>query len=214
MKRVLSCAGLAVALAFPISMLSQNVQNPPPDVHTYNHGEIGVYGDMFRVNPPGAASVNFLGLGGRVGFNMGAHAALEGEMNYDFEKNWTSVSVGNGGGGGTSTTITSNVRPISGLFGPKFQFGTSGPVRAFVEGKAGFIDFSTSCNAPAGSAPCFSNSLQGFGGASTHFAAFPGGGIEFFLGPIGLRADAGDEIWLNNGAYNNLRVTFGPTFRF
>jgi len=26
--------------------------------------------------------------------------------------------------------------------------------------------------------------------------------------------EAGDEIWVDNGAYNNLRVTFGPTLRF
>ena len=100
------------------------------------------------------------------------------------------------------------------MFGPKFQFGGSHPFRVFVEAKGGFIDFTTRCNAPAGSANCFSNSLQGFGGNSTHLAAFPGGGIEFFAGPFGLRIDAGDEVWVNNGAYNNLRVTFAPTFRF
>jgi hypothetical protein len=33
-------------------------------------------------------------------------------------------------------------------------------------------------------------------------------------GAIGLRADVGDEIYFNNGTHNNLRVTFGPTFRF
>jgi hypothetical protein len=29
-----------------------------------------------------------------------------------------------------------------------------------------------------------------------------------------LRLEAGDEIYLNNGAYNNLKVTFGPVVRF
>jgi hypothetical protein len=38
--------------------------------------------------------------------------------------------------------------------------------------------------------------------------------VEAFWGPVGIRVDAGDEIYVNNGAYNNLRVTFGPTFRF
>ena len=40
------------------------------------------------------------------------------------------------------------------------------------------------------------------------------GGLEGFVGPIGLRLEAGDEIYLNNGTFNNLRVTAGPTFRF
>ena len=43
---------------------------------------------------------------------------------------------------------------------------------------------------------------------------YPGGGIEFFLGPIGIRADAGDEIYFDRGAQNNLKITVGPTIRF
>lgn len=46
------------------------------------------------------------------------------------------------------------------------------------------------------------------------FRCVSGGGIEGFFGPIGLRVDVGDELYLNNGTYNNLRVTFGPTLRF
>ena len=34
--------------------------------------------------------------------------------------------------------------------------------------------------------------------------------IEGFAGPLELRMEAGDEIYLNNGTYNNLRVTAGP----
>ena len=205
MRQLLLVAAVAALLAIPSALAAQQ---------TYNHGEIGAYGDLLRVAPAGRTATNYLGLGGRVGFNTGSHVALEAEMTYDFEQNYTNINLNNGSGGGTTTTYTAGIRPISGLFGPRFQFGTSGPFRAFVEGKAGFIDFSSSCNAPAGSGSCFSNSLSGFGGASTHFAAFPGGGIEAFFGPIGLRVDAGDEIWIDNGAYNNLRVTFGPTLRF
>ena len=158
--------------------------------------------------------MNYVGLGGRAGFNVGAHVALEAEMNYDFEQNYTTTT----GSGITSTTVSSSVRPISGFFGPKFQFGTSGPFRAFLEAKGGFIDFSTNCNAPAGSPSCFTTSLSAFGGSSTHFAAFPGGGVEAFWGPLGVRIEAGDELWYNssNGGnvYNNLRATFGPVLRF
>jgi len=208
MKRILLTTGLALLLAVP-SLSAQDRGK-----RTFNHGEVGIYGDLFRVSPSGGTAVNYLGLGARVGFNVATYAALEAEMNYDFEQNYTNINVTNGTGGGTTKTYTARVRPITGLFGPKFQFGSSGPFRAFVVAKGGFIDFTTNCNAPAGSGTCFANSLQGFGGSSTHFAAFPGGGIEFFAGPIGLRIDAGDEIWVNNGAYNNLRVTFSPTIRF
>ena len=45
-------------------------------------------------------------------------------------------------------------------------------------------------------------------------AAYPGGGVEAFAGPIGLRVEVGDEIYMNNGANNNLRVTFSPSIRF
>ena len=34
------------------------------------------------------------------------------------------------------------------------------------------------------------------------------------LGPIGFRLDVGDEIYFNDSAHHNLRVTFGPTIRF
>lgn len=209
MRRLLLIAGLAALIAGPASLAAQN---------TYDHGEVGVYGDLFRVAPSGATATNYLGLGGRVGFNIATHAALEAEMNYDFEQNYTNIKLsgsgGTGSGSGSSTTYTARVRPITGLFGPKFQFGSSGAFRAFLEAKGGFIDFTTSCNAPAGSGSCFATSLSSFGGSSTHFAAFPGGGIEAFFGPIGIRVDAGDELWVNNGVTNNLRVTFGPTLRF
>lgn len=205
MRRFLVAAGLAVLLAAPASLLAQR---------TYDHGEVEAYGDLFRVAPSGTTAVNYLGLGGRVGFNVSKYMALEAEMSYSFEQNYTNISVNNGSGSGTSTTYTAGVRPITGLFGPKFQFGSTGPFRAFLEAKGGFIDFTTSCNAAAGSGTCFSNSLSNFGGSSTHFAAFPGGGIEGFWGPLGVRVDVGDELYVNNGTYNNLRVTFGPTLRF
>jgi hypothetical protein len=49
---------------------------------------------------------------------------------------------------------------------------------------------------------------------ATYFALYQGGGIEAFAGVIGLRAEVGDDIFFNSGAHNNLRMTFGPQFRF
>jgi len=209
MNRLLACAGVAALLILPASLFGQAVPNNP---HTFNHAEVGIYGDLFRVYPANSSSVNFLGLGGRIGINFHPHVQIEAEMNYDFERNYTTVFTSGGTGIGTSTTITSHVRPLTGLFGPKFQVGTSGPVRAFITAKGGFIEFSYSNDAVSTSS--FANSFQQFGNGTTHFAAYPGGGLEFFAGPLGIRMEAGDEIYVNNKAYNNLRITFGPTLRF
>jgi hypothetical protein len=234
MNRTFLCAGAIVLLALPYSLHAQDqpppppppppqYQGPPPQYaqnvpngssrYTNNHGEIGVYGDLFRVKPKSGSGVNFLGLGGRVGFNVNPNVALEAEMNYDFEQNYTTVSNNGSTTGVTSTTVVSRTRPITGLFGPKFQFGTSGPFRAFVTGKVGFTEFShTSTTTVSGDT--FDNAFDQFGGGTTHLAVYPGGGIEGFFGPVGLRVEAGDQMYFNNGTYNNLRITFGPTLRF
>jgi len=111
MNRILARAGGIALLALPLSLNAQQDQAPPPPPqyqgpppqyaqnapngpsrYTNDHGEIGVYGDLFRVNPAGGSAVNFLGLGGRVGFNVHPNVALEAEMSYDFEQNYTTVS--------------------------------------------------------------------------------------------------------------------------
>ena len=132
---------------------------------------------MFRVTSKGGGAVNFVGFGGRVGFNVNPNVALEGEMNYDFDQNYTTVSTN--GGTVTSTTITGRTRPITGLFGPKFQLGTHGPVRGFITGKVGFTEFSHSTSTASGET--FSNSFDQFGGGTTHFAAYPGADLKHFL---------------------------------
>jgi len=230
MNRILGCAGLMALLALPLTVNAQDQEPPPPPPpqayqapapQNYpregswneNHGEFTAYGDLFRVSPRGGSAVNFLGLGGRVGFNVNPHVALEGEMSYDFEQNYTTTSTNGNTTSVTSTTVSSRTRPITGLFGPKFQFGTSGPFRAFVTGKVGFMEFSHSVTTTA-SGQTFDNAFDQFGGGTTHFAAYPGGGIEGFFGPLGIRVEAGDQIYWNNGTYNNLRVSFGPTLRF
>lgn len=222
MNRILGCAGLVAFLALPLSTIAQYrdpPQAPAPQSHypgegrwNQNHGEFTAYGDLFRVTPKGGNAVNFVGFGGRIGFNVSPNVALEGEMSYDFAQNYTTVSNNGSTTGVTSTTITGRTRPITGLFGPKFQFGTSGNFRAFVTGKVGFTEFSRTTSTASPST--FGNSFDQFGGGSTHFAAYPGGGIEGFFGPIGLRVEAGDQMYFNNGTYNNLRVAFGPTIRF
>jgi hypothetical protein len=60
----------------------------------------------------------------------------------------------------------------------------------------------------------FSSGISNVGGSGTHLAFYPGGGVEGFWGAVGLRLEAGDEIYLNSGTYSNLRVSVGPTIRF
>jgi len=171
-----------------------------------NHAEVGVFVDYFRLSAT-HPDINFIGLGGRVGFNVHPNIQLEAEMAYDFKRNFTSTFSN----GVNTQFVTTRLRPLTALFGPKFQAGTSGPIRVFVTGKVGFVNFSTSNqNAPAG----FTGSLGGVTSGDTRFALYPAGGIEGFWGPVGLRLEAGDNIYFDNGAQNNLRVTFGPTFRF
>ena len=211
MKHILTTLGLTFFLALPPMLVAQVAANPQSP-YTDNHGEVGAFADYFRYTPPGA-NINFVGVGGRVGFNVHPNIALEAEMSYDFARNYTTTSTSGNSGTVTSTFTTTSLRPLTGLFGPKFQFGRSSPFRAFVTGKVGFINW-TNSNPNNVTGTQFSNSVSSVGGAGTHLALYPGGGIEGFWGPIGLRLDAGDEIYLDNGTYNNLRVTLGPTIRF
>lgn len=197
MKRILLLAILSLGLAAPTGLMAQS---------EYNHAEVGVFADYFRLSATSPNS-NLVGLGGRAAFNVSTHVAIEGEMNYDFARNYTTTFSN----GGTTQFVTTQFRPLTGLFGPKFQAGSSGPVRVFVTGKVGFINFSTSSQSPASSFP---SSVGDVTTGNTHVAFYPGAGIESFWGPFGVRLDAGDEIYLSNGARNNIKVEFGPTIRF
>ena len=208
MKQLALLAGLALVLAMPTWVAAQRTAPV-----TYPRVEVGAYGSYLRFNPSSGNAINYAGLGGRIDVNVVRNLALEAQMDYDFSKNYTSTSSTNNSGGITTTFVTTGVRPLTGLFGPKLEFGAGGPVMAFVTGQVGFIDFSTS-NPNSVSGTTFTNAVNGIGGAGTHLAVYPGGGLEFFLGPIGLRADIGDDIYLANGTHNDMRVTFGPTIRF
>jgi hypothetical protein len=199
MRRLSLLLVLGTCLAAPSWVAAQ-------DTGTYNHAEVGVFADYLRFGAVDPAA-NMVGLGGRVGFNVHPNVLLEAEMSYDFERSFVNTN----GTGGSGTVVRTSFRPLTALFGPKFQVGTSGPVRAFVTAKVGFVNFSVS-NASVGTG--FNNAFNNIGNGATKFAAYPGGGIEGFWGPFGLRLEAGDEIYISNGTFNNLKVSFGPAFRF
>jgi hypothetical protein len=209
MKRIAwfaSFAGLGLYLCSPAWLAAQSSESAHVD-----HAEVGVYGDYMRYSPYNS-TVNFVGVGALAGVNVAPRVALEGTMSYDFARNYTTTYSGTGSGGINTTFITTRDRPLTGLFGPKLDVGRS--VRFFVTAKAGFIDFTTTNRATVVSGSGFSGAVNTVGGAGTHVAFYPGGGVEGFWGPFGLRLEAGDEVYLNNGAYNNLKVAFEPMLRF
>jgi hypothetical protein len=176
-----------------------------PMLLAQDHAEVGAFVDYYRQNDPISPAVNFIGLGGRAGFDVTPNVSIEGEMAYDFQRNYTTTCSNCI----SSTFVTSKARVLHGFFGPKFQTG-SGPFRVFVTGKAGFDNFGiTNQNAPTGF-----TSTVGLGNGATYFALYPAAGFEAFTGPIGIRAEAGDDVFFHNGGHNNLRVTIGPQFRF
>lgn len=196
MKRYLGLFILSLFFAVPMLMAQEHSD--------LNHAEVGVFADYFRYTDA-HPTANFVGLGGRAGFNVHPNVQIEAEMAYDFRRNYTSTFDN----GVTTSVVHTSFRTLHGFFGPKFQVGT-GAFRIFVTGKVGFDNFSLS-NAEAGSA--FLNTV-GLSNGLTAFAVYPAGGFEAFAGPIGIRAEAGDDVFFHGGAHNNLRVTFGPQFRF
>lgn len=195
MKRVVLFAVLAQLFVAPGVLFAQSE----------NHVEFGPFADYFRYDRSNSSTTNFVGLGGRIGFYLNQYASVEAEMSYDFARN-NSFTTANGVSSNFSTT---SLRPLTGLFGPKFQFGKGG-FDVFATGKVGFLNFSVVNPGSVGISTSVGNITSG----ATHFAAYPGVGIEGFAGPFGFRAEVGDEIYFLGGAQHNLRVTLGPQFRF
>jgi hypothetical protein len=136
MKRSILLAIIGFCFAIPSIAMAQ----------TYDHGEVGVFADYFRLDVT-SPKINFVGLGGRASFNVHPNVALEAEMAYDFKRNFTSTFSD----GVTTQFVNTRVRPLHALFGPRFQAGRSSNFRAFVTGKVGFVNFSVSDqNASAG----------------------------------------------------------------
>jgi hypothetical protein len=170
------------------------------------HVQVGVFADYFRLSQ---TDTNFAGVGARLGFQAFKEIKLEGEVGYDFDQ---AISEGvTDTSTGTVSIQRTGMRVIHGEFGPRVNIGHHA-IQPFVTLKGGFIDFRLN-NAPA-TAGTFFSSVNGLRTNNVNGVFYPGGGLQGHLGPIGLRLDVGDEIYFNHGTHNNLRVAFGPTFRF
>jgi hypothetical protein len=169
--------------------------------------EVGIFVDSLDISQ---TSTNNLGLGARVGFRVHQNVMLEGELAYDYGLNFDEAYRNVITGDITAIKRTS-IGVTHGLFGPTLIRG-EGHLHPFATMKAGFIDFRLSTSL----LPYVDivSPILNLRTSNLNAALYPGAGIEATLGPIGLRLEAGDEIYFNEGAHNNLRITFGPVIRF
>jgi hypothetical protein len=169
--------------------------------------EAGVFLDYLSVSQTGT---NNFGLGARFGYRIHRDVMLEGELAYDYGINFDEAYVNIANGNITAIERTS-VGVTQGLFGPKIQL-SGGGFRPFATVKAGLMDFRLSPSLLPFSD--VASAVFGLRTSSLNAAIYPAAGIEATLGPVGLRLEAGDEIYFNHGSHNNLRITFGPILRF
>jgi hypothetical protein len=171
-----------------------------------DHINVGVYGNYFRLSD---SDIDLAGVGARVSVHLLPLVMFEAESTYNFE---SAFSQGFNDANGTLTVSRSHVRSLDGLFGPRVNV-PFGPFHLFVTAKGGFINFNLNNNPPV-TVSTVSSAFSGLNGSNVFGVFYPGGGAEAYWGPFGLRVDVGDEIFYNNGAHNNLRVSFGPVIRF
>jgi hypothetical protein len=169
--------------------------------------ELGVFLDYLNISQ---TSTNNFGLGARFGYKIHRDILLEGELAYDYGINFDEAYVNIANGNITAIDRTS-IGVTHGLIGPKIQPGGGG-FRPFATFKAGFVDFRLSPTLLPYSD--LASAIFGLRTSSLNAAVYPAAGIEAALGPVGLRLEAGDEIYFNHGSHNNLRITFGPILRF
>lgn len=173
--------------------------------------EAGVFIDYLSVSQ---TSTNNFGLGGRFGYRVHRDVMLEGELAYDYGINFDEA-YRNIANGNLAAIQRTSIGVTHGLFGPKLQ-PSGGGFRPFVTVKAGVVDFRLSPSLLSNIFPSGSlvSSILGLRTSNLNVAIYPGAGVEAALGPVGLRFELGDEVYFNNGAHNNLRLTFGPIVRF
>jgi len=176
-----------------------------PLASAQDHFQVGAYGDYFRITQ---TSTDMAGLGGRVGYKVFSHVMLEGEISYDFDQAFTENCVSTGC---TVTLANSNLKVLHGLAGPKF-IGGRHAIRPFLTIKGGFINFQLSPK-PA-SFGTFVSSVQNLRSNNVSGVLYPAVGVEGHLGPIGLRMEAGDELYFAGSTHHNPRVAVGPFLRF
>ncbi len=178
-----------------------------PLVSAQDHVQVGAYADYFRLSQ---TRNNMVGLGGRAAFKAFPHVMLEAEMSYDFQQAFTEgfTTTSNPS---SITFAPSNLKVLHGLIGPKIVAG-HGAIRPFFTVKGGFVNFRLDPR-PASVGTAIS-SIENLRANNVSGAIYPGAGLEGHIGPVGLRLEAGDEIYFSGSTHHNLRLAFGPFIRF
>lgn len=178
-----------------------------PSLFAQKRMEVGAFLDYLSISQTGTS--NF-GLGGRFGYRAHRHVMIEGELAYDYGINFdeTFLNIVNGNVAAIERT---SIGITHGLIGPMVE-PARGRLRPFITFKGGFMDFRLSPSLLPQSN--LVSTILGLRTSTISAAIYPAGGVEATIGPVGLRLEAGDEIYFNNGGHNNLRITFGPIVRF
>ena len=167
--------------------------------------ELGAFGSFGHFDLPPFPS-DTVGVGGRLNIGLSHYLALEGEGSYDFKH--PGVQIVSTGVGFNVTQLRLGVVHANGGFKLQTKGGSY-----FLFLKGGILNFY-----PDVRTTTLVGTIQGAiprSGTSFSEAVFyPGAGIDFHAGILGIRVDAGDEIYWDDGTHHNLRVTFGPTIRF
>lgn len=169
--------------------------------------EAGIFLDYLGISQ---TSTNNFGLGARLGFGIHRNVLLEGEFAYDYGINFDEA-YRNIANGNIAAIERTSIGVTQGLIGPKLQ-PCGGGFRPYVTLKGGFVNFRLSPSLLPYSD--VASTVFGLRTSSLNAAIYPAAGVEATIGPLGLRLEAGDEIYFNSGAHNNLRITFGPILRF
>jgi hypothetical protein len=169
--------------------------------------EAGIFLDYLSISQ---TSTNNFGLGARFGYRIHHDVLLEGELAYDYGINFDEA-YRNIVSGSIAAIERTSIGVTQGLIGPKLQ-PSGGGFRPYVTLKAGFVDFRLSPSLLPYSD--VASAVFGLRTSTLNAAIYPAAGIEATLGPVGLRLEAGDELYFNRGSHNNLRITFGPILRF
>jgi hypothetical protein len=171
----------------------------------FSHVEAGAFADYFRSNQTGS---NMFGVGGRLGIAILPHTKFEAEMAYDFNEAFTEGFTNTAGGASNIREHRSArvARPIWA------EVGSWTWADSAVFGKSGFVNFMFDSRPPG--FDTFASQVNNLRANNWNGAFMPGGGLEGFIGPVGLRLDVGDEMYFNDGTHHNLKVMFGPYIRF
>ena len=169
--------------------------------------EAGIFLDYLGISQ---TSTNNFGLGARFAYRVHPDVMLEGEFAYDYGFNFDEA-YRNIANGNIAAIEHTSVGVTQGLIGPNLQ-RSRGHLHPYVTIKGGFIDFRLSPSLLPYSN--VASSILGLRTSNLNAALYPAAGVSATLGPLGLRFEAGDDIYFNAGSHHNLRITFGPMLRF